>query len=68
MGQIQSTIKIEMDNSKQSWMNMVSTKGMRKRTIIGVFLGLFTQLSGNSLLTCYSNLLFTMMGYTTGYA
>ena len=68
MAQIQSTIKIEMDNSKQSWMNMVSTKGMRKRTIIAVFLGLFTQLSGNSLLTYYSNLLFTMMGYTTGYA
>jgi hypothetical protein len=68
MAQIQSTIKIEMDNSKQSWINMVSTKGMRKRTIIAVFLGLFTQLSGNSLLTYYSNLLFTMMGYTTGYA
>jgi hypothetical protein len=67
MAQIRSTIKIEMDNSKQSWLNMVTTRGMRKRTIIAIFLGLFTQLSGNSLLTYYSNLLFTMMGYTTGY-
>ena len=57
-----------MDNSKQSWMNMISTRGMRKRTIIASFLGLFTQMSGNSLLTYYSNLLFQMMGYTTGYA
>ncbi|KAN0092036.1 sugar transporter-like protein [Hyaloscypha variabilis] len=68
MAQIRSTIKIEMDNSKQSWMNMISTRGMRKRTIIASFLGLFTQMSGNSLLTYYSNLLFEMMGYTTGYA
>lgn len=68
MAQIRSTIKIEMDNSKQSWMNMIDTKGMRKRTIIASFLGLFTQMSGNSLLTYYSNLLFSMMGYTTGYA
>ncbi|KUJ18381.1 general substrate transporter [Mollisia scopiformis] len=68
MAQIRSTIKIEMDNSKQSWLNMVSTKGMRRRTIIAVFLGLFTQLSGNSLLTYYSNLLFDRMGYTSSYA
>jgi hypothetical protein len=68
MAQIRSTIKIEMDNSKQSWLNMVNTKGMRKRTVIACFLGLFTQLSGNSLLTYYSNLLFSLMGYTTGYA
>lgn len=68
VAQIRSTIKIEMDNSKQSWLNMVSTKGMRRRTIIACFLGLFTQLSGNSLLSYYSNLLFTMMGYTTSYA
>jgi hypothetical protein len=64
LAQIRSTIKIEMDNSSQSWMNMVSTKGMRRRTLIAVFLGLFTQMSGNSLLSYYSGVLFTMMGYT----
>jgi len=68
MAQIRSTIKLEMDNSKQSWWNMVATKGMRRRTIISSFLGLFTQLSGNSLISYYSNLLFPMMGYTTAYA
>jgi hypothetical protein len=68
MAQIRSTIKIEMDNSKQSWMNMISTPGMRRRTLISCFLGLFTQMSGNTLLTYYQNLLFIMMGYTSSYA
>jgi len=68
MAQIRSTIKIEMDNSKQSWLVMVATPGMRRRTFISAFLGLFTQLSGNTLLTYYQNLLFQMMGYTTSYA
>ncbi|KAE8454689.1 hypothetical protein EG329_000312 [Mollisiaceae sp. DMI_Dod_QoI] len=68
MAQISSTIKIEMDNSKQSWWNMVSTPGMRRRTFISCFLGLFTQMSGNTLLTYYQNLLFIMMGYTSSYA
>jgi len=68
MAQIRSTIKIEMDNSKQSWWNMVGTPGMRRRTFISCFLGLFTQMSGNTLLTYYQNLLFVMMGYTSSYA
>ena len=68
MAQIRSTIKIEMDNSKQSWWNMVGTPGMRRRTFISAFLGLFTQMSGNTLLTYYQNLLFVMMGYTSAYA
>ena len=68
MAQIRSTIKIELDNSKQSWLNMVATKGMRRRTYIACFLGLCTQLSGNSLLSYYTQLLFPLMGYTTTYA
>jgi hypothetical protein len=41
---------------------------MRRRTLITSFLGLFTQMSGNTLLGFYSGLLFNMMGYTTNYA
>jgi len=41
---------------------------MRRRTLVTVFLGLFTQMSGNTLLSYYSGLLFNMMGYTSGYA
>ncbi|KAF2260314.1 general substrate transporter [Lojkania enalia] len=68
MAQIRATIKLEMENSKQSWMDMVRTAGMRRRVLISTFLGLFTQMSGNTLLSYYSNLLFEMMGYTSNFA
>ncbi|KAF2029656.1 general substrate transporter [Setomelanomma holmii] len=68
MAQIRSTIKIEMEHSKQSWLDMVRLPGMRRRVLITVFLGLFTQMSGNTLLSYYQNLLFELMGYTTSYA
>ena len=68
MAQIRSTIKIEMENSKHSWKDMLRTKGMRRRVLIVCFLGLFTQMSGNTLLSYYQNLLFELMGYTTTFA
>ncbi|KFY22206.1 hypothetical protein V493_06775 [Pseudogymnoascus sp. VKM F-4281 (FW-2241)] len=68
MAQIKSTIQIEMEHAKQSWMDMVRTAGMRRRVVIACMLGLFTQLSGNTLLSYYSNLLFNLMGYTTVFA
>ena len=51
MAQIQSTIAIELDMSKQSWADMVRTAGMRRRVLIGSLLGLFTQWSGNTLIS-----------------
>jgi hypothetical protein len=68
MAQIKSTIKIELEHSKQSWTDMVRTSGMRRRVVIAMMLGLFTQMSGNTLLSYYSNLLFELMGYTTKFA
>ncbi|KAL6710091.1 hypothetical protein ACN47E_009882 [Coniothyrium glycines] len=68
MAQIRSTIKLELENSKQSWTDMLRTAGMRRRVVISIFLGLFTQMSGNTLLSYYQNLLFNLMGYTTTYA
>lgn len=68
MAQIRATIKLEMENSKQSWFDLLRTKGMRRRVLVTVFLGLFTQMSGNTLLSYYQNLLFELMGYTTTYA
>ncbi|KAL1959500.1 hypothetical protein VTO42DRAFT_1945 [Malbranchea cinnamomea] len=68
MAQIRSTIKIEMEHSRQSWWEMVATAGMRRRVLIAVFLGLFTQMSGNTLLSYYSDILFEMMNYTSTYA
>ncbi|PMD64344.1 hexose transporter-like protein [Hyaloscypha bicolor E] len=68
MAQIQSTIKIELEHAKQSWMDMLRTSGMRRRVIIASFLGFFTQMSGNTLISYYQSTLFNMMGYTTNYA
>lgn len=68
MAQIRSTIKLELEHSKQSWMDMFRTAGMRRRVLIACMMGLFTQMSGNTLLSYYSNLLFEMMGYDTDYA
>ncbi|KAJ4331624.1 hypothetical protein N0V87_009022 [Didymella glomerata] len=68
MAQIRATIKLEMENSNQSWLDLFKTPGMRRRTLIAGFLGLFTQMSGNTLLSYYQNLLFGLIGYTSNYA
>lgn len=68
IAQIRETIKTEIEVSKQSWLELVKTAGMRRRVYVTIFLGLFTQLSGNTLLSYYSSILFEMMGYTTQFA
>merc|ERR1712032_423499 len=60
MAEIRSTIKLELEASKQSWMDLLRTAGMRRRVFISCMLGLFTQMSGNTLLSYYANLLFGM--------
>jgi hypothetical protein len=47
--QIEATITLEIESSKTTWFDVVSTPGMRKRILIGSFLGLATQWSGNGL-------------------
>lgn len=64
IAQVRETIKAEMESSKQSWLDLLRTAGMRRRFLVTVFIGLFTQLSGNTLLSYYSNILFGMMGFT----
>jgi hypothetical protein len=63
MTQIEHTIRIELEHSKRSWREMLTVPGLRKRVIIGSFLGLFTQWSGNTLLSYYVNDLMGMIGY-----
>ncbi|KAL4722103.1 hypothetical protein ACLX1H_010873 [Fusarium chlamydosporum] len=65
--QIRETIKAEMEASKQSWLSVIRTAGMRRRFLVTIFIGLFTQLSGNTLLSYYSGKLFGLMGYTDDY-
>jgi len=49
--QIQATLALEAEASKRSWLEMVATSGMRKRVLIASALGLFTQWSGNGLIS-----------------
>jgi hypothetical protein len=51
MAQIETTIKIELEYAKQSWMDMFKTAGMRRRVFIASMMGLFTQWSGNTLIS-----------------
>lgn len=53
-----------MEVSKQSWLQLFISPGMRRRVLVTIFLGLFTQLSGNTMISYYSNVLFNMMGFT----
>lgn len=63
MAQIESTIRLELQHSQRSWLDMVSTPGMRKRVVIGSFLGVFTQWSGNTLISYYLSDLLGLIGY-----
>ncbi|KAK1252108.1 hypothetical protein MKX08_003295 [Trichoderma sp. CBMAI-0020] len=64
MAQIEATIELEVESSKKSWLSLVETAGMRRRTLISSFLGLFTQWSGNTLISYYLGDLLAMIGQT----
>ncbi|CAG8952997.1 hypothetical protein HYFRA_00003187 [Hymenoscyphus fraxineus] len=64
MAQIEATLKIEMEVAKQSWLDLFKTSGMRRRLLITSFLGLFTQWSGNTLISYYLNDLLSLVGIT----
>ncbi|KAI0376779.1 general substrate transporter [Hypomontagnella monticulosa] len=60
--QIQTTITIELEHSKRSWGDLIATAGMRRRMLISCMLGLFTQWSGNTLISYYLGDLLGMIG------
>lgn len=64
MAQIRSTLLIETESSKKSWLDLFSTSGMRRRVLLSTALGLFTQWSGNTLLSNYLGKLLKMIGWT----
>ncbi|KAH8812527.1 general substrate transporter [Xylogone sp. PMI_703] len=67
MAQIQATIALELEASKQSWWDMVATPGMRRRTLIASMLGLFTQWSGNTLISYYLSPILNLLGIKDSY-
>jgi hypothetical protein len=64
IAEIKTTLAIEMEYSKRSWMDMFRTPGMRRRVIIGSLLGLFTQLSGNIVISYFLGDVLKLIGYT----
>lgn len=62
--QITTTLQIEYEAAKESWADLLRTSGMRRRALITMMLGLFTQWSGNTLISYYLGDLLTMIGYT----
>ncbi|KAI9902740.1 hypothetical protein N3K66_002092 [Trichothecium roseum] len=64
IAQITTTLQIEYEAAKESWTDLLRTSGMRRRALITMMLGLFTQWSGNTLISYYLGDLLTMIGYT----
>jgi hypothetical protein len=51
MAQMHTTIHLELEASRRSWLDLTRTSGMRRRLLITSMLGLFTQWSGNTLIS-----------------
>ncbi|ERT02100.1 MFS sugar transporter [Sporothrix schenckii 1099-18] len=64
MAEIKTTLAIELEHARMSWMDMVRTRGALRRVVIGSLLGLFTQLSGNVVISYYLGDVLTMLGFT----
>ena len=62
--QIEQTLKLEVENSHTSWADLVKTPGMRRRVLVGAFLGLATQWSGNGLTSYYLARVLETVGIT----
>ncbi|ORY13624.1 general substrate transporter [Clohesyomyces aquaticus] len=60
--QIRTTLQLEKEASRKSWLDLLSTPGMRRRTLVTSHLGLFSQWSGNTLISYYFGTLLTLAG------
>jgi MFS family permease len=67
MAQIQTTLNIEMQSSRSSWLDLARTKGMRKRLLTTCMLGLFTQWSGSTLVSYYLGDLLQIIGQDSSH-
>ncbi|KAI0450023.1 guanine deaminase [Xylaria acuta] len=63
--QLQTTISIELEHSKKSMVDLVRSSGNRRRLLISTMLGLFTQWSGNTLISYYLGDILEAIGQTS---
>ncbi|KAK4554311.1 hypothetical protein LTR86_008519 [Recurvomyces mirabilis] len=62
--EIQSTVRAELEGSKRRWIELFQTPGNRKRTFIAACVGLFSQWSGNGLVSYYLAKVLATVGIT----
>lgn len=64
MQEIKDTLKLEQEFEGNGWKELIRTKGNRHRLIILLTIGLFSQWSGNGLVSYYINLVLKSVGVT----
>jgi len=64
MKEIKDTLKLEAEVEGNGWMELIKTKGNRHRLIILLTIGLFSQWSGNGLVSYYINIVLKQVGIT----
>ncbi|KAJ5970191.1 Major facilitator superfamily domain general substrate transporter [Penicillium vulpinum] len=62
--EISAQLKMEIENSKSRWIELIQSPGNRKRTLIAICVGLFTQWSGNGLVSYYLAKVLATVGVT----
>lgn len=65
MHEIKDTITLEKEFEGNSWLQFIKTKGNRRRLIILLTLGLFSQWSGNGIASYYLNIVLKNVGITS---
>ncbi|KAL1954615.1 hypothetical protein VTO42DRAFT_910 [Malbranchea cinnamomea] len=65
--QIKKALEVENETRKRGWIELFQTPGMRRRSLIGAMLGLFTQFSGNTLISNYLVVILKSIGFTDPY-
>lgn len=62
--QIRQTIRMEIESTKTPWKELVVNKTNRRRVFIAACVGLFSQWSGNGLVSYYLSRILTSIGIT----
>ncbi|KAH6670848.1 hypothetical protein F5X68DRAFT_215386 [Plectosphaerella plurivora] len=61
---MRTTIELEMGFSKRSYLDLLRTSGMRRRTLVAIGVGFFKQCSGNTLVSYFLSQILDMIGIT----
>lgn len=64
LSEIRDTIQLEQHYEKTGWTELWSTKGNRHRLVILVTAGLFSQWSGNGIVSYYIHIILNELGYS----